>query len=74
MGWTGLTLARIGLIGLLAASCGGRPEPPPTGLLVVADDDDLYVVGADGSGRRALVDASGPQLDADWSTATRPTE
>ena len=67
MGWTGLTLARIGLIALLAASCGGRPEPPPTGLLVVADDDDLYVVGADGSGRRALVGAPGPQLDADWS-------
>lgn len=67
MGWTGLTLARIGLIALLLASCGGEPTPEPAGLLAVSDEDDLYVVEADGSGRRVLVDAPGPQFDADWS-------
>ena len=67
VGWTGLALARIGLIALLAASCGGGPEAEPAGVLVVADEDDLFVVGANGSGRRALVEASGTQFDADWS-------
>jgi TolB protein len=67
VGWTGLTLARIGLIALLAASCGGEPTPEPAGLLVVSDEDDLYVVEADGSARRVLVEAPGPQFDADWS-------
>jgi Tol biopolymer transport system component len=67
VGWTGLTLARLGLIALLASSCGGGPEPEPAGLLVVSDEDDLYVVEANGSGRRALVEAPGAQFDADWS-------
>ena len=52
------TLARIGLIALLAASCGGEPTPEPAGLLVVSDEDDLYVE-ADGSGRRVLVERLG---------------
>ena len=34
---------------------------------MVSAADDLAVVGADGSGRRVLVDTAGMQLDADWS-------
>ncbi len=72
MVWTGLTLLRFGLIALLAASCGGgeelvEPLPPPEGQLAVADQDDLYVVGANGSARRAIVEAPGPQFDPDWA-------
>jgi Tol biopolymer transport system component len=66
------------LIALLVASCDGGgegaatsagppPLAPPVGRLVVADDDDIAVVGADGSGRRVVVEAPGPQFDADWS-------
>lgn len=72
MGRTGL--ARVALLALLAASCqdgGDRERPAPTaspaGRLAVAHDDDVYVVNADGTGRRALVRAPGPQLDPDWS-------
>jgi Tol biopolymer transport system component len=65
------------LIALFFASCSGDEEtqtaaappplPPPTGQLVVSVDDELALVGADGSGRRVVVDAPGPQFDADWS-------
>jgi TolB protein len=66
VGWTGLTLAA--LIALVAVSCGGETKAdPPTGRVVVSDEDDLYVVDANGSGRRAVVRAAGPQFDADWS-------
>ena len=53
----------------LSPACGGGDEQPapPTGELVVSVDDDLEVVGADGSGRRTVVAAPGPQFDADWS-------
>ena len=64
-------MLRAGLIAVvcaLAVACGGEAElEPPSGRLVVSADDDLYVVGADGSGRRLLVGARGPQLDGDWS-------
>jgi Tol biopolymer transport system component len=63
----GRALLLFALTGLLAASCGDEPETAPTGRLVVADQDDLYIVEADGSGRRALLEAPGPQFDADWS-------
>jgi TolB protein len=66
------------LIALLLASCDGggvetetvaAPPPlaPPAGRLVVSMDDDIAVVGADGSGRRIVVEAPGPQFDVDWS-------
>jgi Tol biopolymer transport system component len=63
----GSDLLRLALIALVAASCGGEPEPSPAGRLVVTHEDDLYVVEADGSGRRPLVEAPGTQFDADWS-------
>ncbi len=52
-----------------AGACGGGEAEvePPAGLLVVSSNDDLYTVGADGSSRRLVVRARGPQLDADWS-------
>ena len=52
-----------------AGACGGGEAAvePPAGLLVVSSNDDLYTVGADGSSRRLVVRARGPQLDADWS-------
>ena len=66
------------LITLLLASCDGGgvetrtvaappPLPPLSGRLAVSVDDDIAVVGADGSGRRVVVEAPGPQFDADWS-------
>ena len=62
-----IAIAVAGVLAL-AAGCGGEREPdPPAGRLVVSSGDDLYVVGADGSGRRVLVDTPGLQLDADWS-------
>jgi TolB protein len=58
----------IAVVCALAAACGGEAEPePPAGRLVISVDDDLAVVGADGSGRRVVVTAPGPQFDADWS-------
>jgi Tol biopolymer transport system component len=65
---TGLTLAAACSL-LLAGACSedGPESEPPAGRLVVSVEDDLHVVGADGSGRRVLVDAPGPQFDADWS-------
>jgi Tol biopolymer transport system component len=67
----------LALTAFLVASCSGGgetrtaaappPLPPPTGRLVVSVDDDIAVVGADGGSRRVVVEAPGPQFDADWS-------
>ena len=61
--WDRSHTARIGLT-RSSQLCGGSLTPEPAGLLVVSDEDDLYVVEADGSGRRVLVEAPGPQFDA----------
>jgi Tol biopolymer transport system component len=65
---TGIRLLALALA-LSAGACGGGEAEfePPVGRLVVSSGDDLYTVGADGSSRRAVVTAPGPQFDADWS-------
>jgi Tol biopolymer transport system component len=60
----------LGLCALLVTACAGddaEEEVAPSGRLVVADEGDLFVVNADGSGRRVIVRADGTQFDADWS-------
>lgn len=60
----------LGLSALLAGACAGNDgaeDAAPSGRLVVADEGDLFVVNADGSGRRVLIRADGMQFDADWS-------
>jgi Tol biopolymer transport system component len=66
---TGVPLFLGVVLAVSAGSCGGNGEEvePPAGRLVVSSGDDLYTVGADGSSRRAVVTAPGPQFDGDWS-------